>query len=92
MKDIVSKMEYLFFYDRVNGGVSNNRFVLQLMADLTSQVIEKSRFTDMTNLGAAFLAGLGQGKNWNFFLSLSFGGVGCFKSNFFCLRQLGSRG
>lgn len=46
---------------RVNGGVSNNKFVLQLMADLTNQVIEKSRFTDMTNLGAAFLAGLGQG-------------------------------
>ncbi|CAI9722036.1 putative glycerol kinase 5 [Octopus vulgaris] len=46
---------------RVNGGVSNNRFVLQLMSDLTSQVIEKSKFTDMTNLGVAFLAGLGHG-------------------------------
>ena len=48
---------------RVDGGVSNNNFIVQLMADLTNQPIDRSKQTDnMTSLGTAFLAGLAMGK------------------------------
>lgn len=48
---------------RVNGGVCNNNFVVQLMSDLTNQVIDRSRQTEhMTSLGTAFFAGLAMGK------------------------------
>lgn len=47
---------------RVDGGVSNNNFIVQLMADLTNQPIDRSKQTDnMTSLGTAFLAGLAMG-------------------------------
>jgi len=47
---------------RVDGGVSNNNFLTQLMADLTNQVINRSKQTDtMTSLGAAYFAGLAIG-------------------------------
>ena len=49
----------LFF--RVGGGISNNDFVLEIMGSLTSQTIDRPSQTDMSTLGAAFLAGLAAG-------------------------------
>ncbi|PIO26432.1 hypothetical protein AB205_0013370, partial [Aquarana catesbeiana] len=46
---------------RADGGVSNNSFVMQMTADLLGQVIDKPKHTDMSSLGAAFLAGLAVG-------------------------------
>ncbi|XP_013411055.1 putative glycerol kinase 5 isoform X2 [Lingula anatina] len=46
---------------RADGGVSNNDFVLQVMADIINQKIERPSQTDMTSLGAAYLAGLAAG-------------------------------
>lgn len=47
---------------RADGGVSNNSFVMQMTADLIGQVIDKPKHTDMSSLGAAFLAGLAVGE------------------------------
>ncbi|XP_069583986.1 glycerol kinase 5 isoform X1 [Ranitomeya imitator] len=46
---------------RADGGVSNNTFVMQMTADLFGQAIDKPKHTDMSALGAAFLAGLAVG-------------------------------
>ncbi|KAL4219808.1 putative glycerol kinase 5 [Mactra antiquata] len=47
---------------RVDGGVGNNDFLVQLMADLTNQVMNRSTQTEnMTSLGTAFFAGLAVG-------------------------------
>lgn len=47
---------------RVDGGVAGNDFLVQMMSDTVDQVIERSRHSDMSCLGAAFLAGLAKGK------------------------------
>ena len=47
---------------RVDGGISNNDFVLELMSSLTCQTIDRPSQTDMSTLGAAFLAGLASGR------------------------------
>lgn len=47
---------------RVDGGISNNDFVLELMSSLTCQTIDRPSQTDMSTLGAAFLAGLAAGR------------------------------
>ncbi|BFZ00353.1 hypothetical protein BsWGS_03393 [Bradybaena similaris] len=46
---------------RVDGGVAGNDFLVQLMSDTVDQVIERSQHSDMSCLGAAFLAGLAAG-------------------------------
>ncbi|KAM4770687.1 glycerol kinase 5 [Rhinophrynus dorsalis] len=46
---------------RADGGVSNNSFVMQMTADLFGKTIDKPKHTDMSSLGAAFLAGLAVG-------------------------------
>nr|XP_058973546.1 putative glycerol kinase 5 [Pocillopora verrucosa] len=46
---------------KVDGGISNNDFVLELMSSLTCQTIDRPSQTDMSTLGAAFLAGLSAG-------------------------------
>ncbi|XP_029472348.1 putative glycerol kinase 5 [Rhinatrema bivittatum] len=46
---------------RADGGVCNNSFVMQMTADLLNQNIDRPRHTDMSCLGAAFLAGLAVG-------------------------------
>ncbi|XP_015118060.1 putative glycerol kinase 5 [Diachasma alloeum] len=43
---------------RVDGGVSQNDFVLQLLADLTGLRVERPSTAEMSILGVAFLAGL----------------------------------
>ncbi|XP_063771646.1 putative glycerol kinase 5 isoform X2 [Pseudophryne corroboree] len=46
---------------RADGGVCNNSFVMQMTADLFGHTIDKPKHTDMSSLGAAFLAGLALG-------------------------------
>lgn len=46
---------------KVGGGISNNDFVLEIMSSLTCQTIDRPSQTDMSTLGAAFLAGLAAG-------------------------------
>ncbi|KAK1133387.1 hypothetical protein K0M31_011201 [Melipona bicolor] len=43
---------------RVDGGMSANNFVLQLLADLTGLRVERATTTEMSILGVAFVAGL----------------------------------
>uniref|UniRef100_A0A8C3XP55 Glycerol kinase 5 n=1 Tax=Chelydra serpentina TaxID=8475 RepID=A0A8C3XP55_CHESE len=44
-----------------DGGVSNNSFIMQMTSDLLNKKIDKPVNTDMSCLGAAFLAGLALG-------------------------------
>ncbi|XP_026557349.1 putative glycerol kinase 5 isoform X1 [Pseudonaja textilis] len=46
---------------RADGGVSKNSFVMQITSDLINKSINKPDSTDMSCLGAAFLAGLAIG-------------------------------
>jgi glycerol kinase len=46
----------------VDGGVSRNDFVDQLLADLTGLKVERPKSSEMSVLGAGFLAGLYEGK------------------------------
>ena len=47
---------------RVNGGVCNNDFLMQMIADFTNQTIDRAKQrANMTSLGVAFLAGLAKG-------------------------------
>jgi glycerol kinase len=43
---------------RVDGGASNNKFLMQFQADLLNCKILKPEVTETTALGAAYLAGL----------------------------------
>lgn len=44
---------------KVDGGASANDFLLQFQADLNQAPVERFKVTELTALGAAFLAGLG---------------------------------
>ncbi|XP_062521880.1 putative glycerol kinase 5 isoform X2 [Corticium candelabrum] len=46
---------------KVDGGVSNNNFIVQLISDLIGVKIQRSHQIDMTVLGAAYMAGLASG-------------------------------
>jgi glycerol kinase len=46
---------------RVDGGMIANNWLLQFLADITGIPVERPVYTETTVLGAAFLAGLGQG-------------------------------
>ena len=48
---------------RVDGGVCNNDFLMQMISDVVHQKLDRSAHSDMTSLGAAFLAGLASGKS-----------------------------
>lgn len=43
---------------RMDGGVSSNNFVVQLTADLFGRTVSRPQHTEMSSLGAAFIAGL----------------------------------
>ncbi|XP_072200936.1 glycerol kinase 5 isoform X1 [Excalfactoria chinensis] len=58
---IVKKVRIPLQTVRADGGVSNNSFVMQMTSDLINKKIEKPSNTDMSSLGAAFLAGLASG-------------------------------
>ena len=49
---------------RVDGGMAENDFAMQFLADILGVVVERPVVTETTALGAAFLAGLGHGI-WN---------------------------
>lgn len=46
---------------RVDGGVSQNNFICQLLADMTGLTVERSKNAEMTVLGVVFLTGLNFG-------------------------------
>ncbi|XP_015592528.1 putative glycerol kinase 5 [Cephus cinctus] len=52
---------YTYRKIRVDGGVSRNDFLMQLLADLTGLEVERATSSEMSILGIAFLAGLQQG-------------------------------
>nr|XP_048720533.1 putative glycerol kinase 5 isoform X5 [Caretta caretta] len=58
---IVKQMRVPLRNIRADGGVSNNSFVMQMTSDLINKKIDKPVNTDMSCLGAAFLAGLALG-------------------------------
>lgn len=43
---------------RVDGGASNNNYLMQFQADILNITIERTKILETTSLGAAFLAGL----------------------------------
>lgn len=59
---------------KVDGGASNNNFLMQFQADVIGTVVERAKIMETTALGAAYLAGLYVGvwkslqdirENWN---------------------------
>ncbi|XP_076435847.1 glycerol kinase 5-like isoform X2 [Babylonia areolata] len=58
---IISETQIPLSCIRVDGGVCNNDFLVQMLADIIHQPIDRSAHPDMTSLGAAFLAGLASG-------------------------------
>ncbi|XP_023029275.2 glycerol kinase 5 [Leptinotarsa decemlineata] len=46
---------------RIDGGVSQNDFICQMLADLADISVERSGFADMTVRGVAYIAGLSSG-------------------------------
>lgn len=46
---------------RVDGGASNNNYLMQFQADILNTKIERAKTLETTSLGAAFLAGLAVG-------------------------------
>ncbi|KAK8380201.1 hypothetical protein O3P69_016676 [Scylla paramamosain] len=46
---------------RVDGGVAQNDFLVQMIATLTGRPVERPKSTEVSALGAAFLAGMGAG-------------------------------
>ena len=47
---------------RTDGGISNNDFVLQLIADITNKSIIRFPSPDMSAIGAALMAGVEKGR------------------------------
>lgn len=50
------------FCDRLDGGVSNNDFIAQLVADLTGLRVERPVHVEMSSLGCAHIVGYTIGK------------------------------
>ena len=50
----------VLFY-RLDGGVSRNNFLVQQISDILQKPIHRSTHSEMTSLGAAFIAGLSAG-------------------------------
>ncbi|XP_076221443.1 glycerol kinase 5 isoform X2 [Nomia melanderi] len=57
-ESLCSETAFSYKKIRVDGGVSKNNFVLQLLADLTGLDVERATSTEMSILGVTFLAGL----------------------------------
>ncbi|XP_076238724.1 glycerol kinase 5 isoform X2 [Calliopsis andreniformis] len=58
---LCAETSFTYHRIRVDGGVSTNNFVLQLLADLTGLEVERATSTEMSLLGVAFIAGLQYG-------------------------------
>ena len=66
--DVVTAMEkdtgIKFNSMKVDGGASNNNFLMQFQSDIISREVIRPKVTETTALGAAYLAGLAVGY-WN---------------------------
>ncbi len=64
-KDIMTAMEKDVGMEakivRVNGGAARNNFLLQFMADMLNVRVERQKISEVSALGAAFMAGLASG-------------------------------
>ncbi len=64
-QDVLSAMEtdsgYPIRVLKVDGGAAANNFLLQFQSDLSQVEVQRFRITELTALGAAFLAGLASG-------------------------------
>lgn len=60
-ESLCKETDFTYRKIRVDGGVSRNDFVLQLLADLTGLEVERATTTEMSILGVAFFAGLEAG-------------------------------
>ena len=49
------------YFFRIDGGVSRNDFIVQLISNLTGKMIERRTSSEMSAFGIAFLAGLHSG-------------------------------
>lgn len=56
-----TETNFSFSVIRVDGGVSKNDFICQLLADLTNLNVERADSCELSALGACFLAGLNTG-------------------------------
>ena len=52
---------FIYGNARTDGGISNNDFVLQLIADITNKSIIRFPSPDMSAIGAALMAGVEKG-------------------------------
>jgi glycerol kinase len=43
---------------KIDGGITSNRFVVQFLADLLDRIVTNIELTDVSALGAGYLAGL----------------------------------
>lgn len=59
--DSIDSTIYLFC--RLDGGLSNNQFICQLVADVTNMTVKKLVSSEMSSIGVAFVAGLSCGKS-----------------------------
>ncbi|KAG7210298.1 hypothetical protein KM043_011840 [Ampulex compressa] len=57
-ESLCEETEFTYTKIRVDGGVSKNDFIMQLLADLTGLEVERATSTEMSILGVAYLAGL----------------------------------
>jgi glycerol kinase len=62
-EDVLKEMEKLFPVTeiRVDGGLTNSRFLMQFQADLSGHRIVKTDTTEITATGTAYIAGIGAG-------------------------------
>ena len=61
VRDVVATIEGNVPVLRVDGGASDNDFLMQLQADQLGVAVERPEVLETTGMGAAFLAGLGVG-------------------------------
>lgn len=57
----LKETKFIFSSIRVDGGVSNNDFICQMLSDITGLNVERSDSAELSVLGAGFLAGLNTG-------------------------------
>ena len=56
------------YFFRIDGGVSRNDFIVQLISNLTGKMIERRTSSEMSAFGIAFLAGLHSGGSSGLFI------------------------
>ena len=61
VRDVVATIDGVVPVLRVDGGASDNDFLMQMQADQLGVAVERPEVLETTGLGAAFLAGLGTG-------------------------------